>query len=103
MRTMHSVPETSPVLYNENIQDTQPLDSIREAAGNMSDDGIRDMLNSFIGTMNKPGSNHEDDFLLYLYEGSQILKEELAHRTIGTKPHIRWNDNLTKKEKYYDD
>ena len=92
------------VTYNPNIMKKYPQLDLHEAVYNMTDEGLANMLDSFECTLVRTRESHANrpDFHQYIREAIALMKEELAHRTIGTKPHIAWEEGQQSKRTYYD-
>lgn len=103
-KTTHLERKSDGVTYNPNIMKTYPKLDLHEAVGSMTDEGLYNMLDSFERTLVRTRETHADrpDFHQYIREAIALMKEELAHRTIGSKPHVAWEEGRQHKRTYYD-
>lgn len=101
-KTTHSVRNPYGPTHNANIMKTIQLQGLDKTIEEMTDEGIETMMDAFTRTLLRGNHADEPGFHDYLEEAISLMKQELTHRTIGTKPHKVWEEGRKYKRTYYD-
>ena len=101
-KTTHSVRNPYGITHNPNIMKTIQLQGLDKTIEEMTDEGIETMLDAFTRTLLRGNHADQPGFHEYLEKAISLMKQELVHRTIGSKPHVAWEEGRQFKRTYYE-